>query len=165
MEIKYDSNGNLSPYGKIEVNEKEFRDCFVEDHPGSKKRTELYAKFLEYQKALLDSVKSDVEQLIDGSWVSSKPDPQDIDLVNLVKIRYFCEQDFKDKCLISKFGSKERFDVDAYLVIVLPEDDPRYKDITKNWLDYWEKLWSFDRNGNEKGYIVMKATYNEVNHE
>ena len=160
--MTYDSIGNLTLVGKIEINAEEFKGTFVEAFPESVTRDSIYEGFQAYQETLLNTVMSDTEQWIDGSWVSNKQNPGDIDLVNLVELQSFTPTEFVRNKLHTKYGSVRKYQVDAYVIIVCPEDDPRYDVLTKKTMEYWDKWWSHDRNDNEKGYIVLKTKYQGV---
>lgn len=162
--MQYDSNGNLTPSGKIEVDAEDFKRHFVDAYPESATRQRIYEGFQAYQETLLNVFGCNVEQWIDGSWVSNKQDPNDIDVVSLIDSE-FIESDevyfnkmYSNK-LLTVFGSKDKFMVDAYAFILFPEDDPRYDLVTRKMMVYWDDWWSHDSDHNEKGYIVLKTQF------
>lgn len=157
--MQYDSNGNLTPSGKIEVDAEDFKRHFVDAYPESATRHRIYEGFQAYQETLLNTVRSDIEQWIDGSWVSYKQDPNDIDVVNLVDSQFFEPSEFYRNKLYTKHGSKERYMVDAYVIVVYPKDDPRYYIVTQRSMDFWDDWWSHDRKRNKKGYIALKTQF------
>ncbi len=162
MYMDYDIQGNLLPPGQIEINDVEFRLSFVDAYPKSVNRPMIYQGYLQYKSTIENTVTVDFEQWINGSWVSNKPNPNDIDLVILVGLPDVKPDIFVHNQLLNKYGSKDKYHVDAYLIIVCPEDDPRYDVLTKKTMEYWDKWWSHDRNNNEKGYIVLKTQFQGV---
>ena len=65
--------------------------------------------------------------------------PGDIDLVNLIELQSFTPTEFVRNKLHTKYGSVSEYQVDAYVIIVCPEDDPRYDVLTKKTMEYWDK--------------------------
>ena len=160
--MNYDTKGNLTPYEQIEIDTKEFKISFVDSFPDSKSRTIIFSGYCRYQKELIQTARADVTQWVNGSWTTTKPDPNDMDLVNLIPHDCLLDntlQSIYQKRLTSNNGSSQTYNVDAYIVVILPETDPRYTVLTKEPLEYWHKWWGHDRQDNPKGYIVLRTIY------
>jgi hypothetical protein len=84
MKITFDEKGNLEPYHLISMNLTTLEANFVYDFPNSNKRKILFQNLINYQLDLRNLLKMSFIQWIDGSFVSNKLNPQDIDLVNLI---------------------------------------------------------------------------------
>src|SRR4051812_37261343 len=76
----FDSNGNL-PQGDYSPSELEFESRFV-NVPLSTTRSSVYSAFQRHRADLLaNNVSPFAPCLLDGSFTTSKQDPEDIDLV------------------------------------------------------------------------------------
>ncbi|MDD2229630.1 MAG: hypothetical protein PHY48_09480 [Candidatus Cloacimonetes bacterium] len=163
--MNYDTKGNLTPYQQIEIDAKEFESSFVDSYPDSKSRTIIFNGYCQYQTELIKIVRADITQWINGSWTTTKLDPKDMDLVNIIPHDCLINstlQSIYQKELTSENGSSQTYNVDAYIVVMLPETDPRYTVLTKEPLEYWHKWWGHDRQNNPKGYVALKSLYVEV---
>jgi hypothetical protein len=83
--LNFDERGNLKPYECIHSSVDELKDYFVTAIK-SETRISNFEKYLKYSADLkqLSGGKS-LKQWINGSFVTMKPDPDDIDLVRLSK--------------------------------------------------------------------------------
>lgn len=91
---------------------------------------------------------------IDGSFVTNKMNPNDIDLVNILE---FSGVLGKNNEKIKQFFAdvaKTKYDVDAYLVFVYEENDNRFED-TFDSLLYWKDFFGSDKNNLPKGLIEI----------
>ncbi|HLG02636.1 MAG TPA: hypothetical protein VI731_03515 [Bacteroidia bacterium] len=118
--LSFNSKGHLKPSGLIHSTIDEMKEILV-DGFDSETRLVHFQNFLKYShelKQLLGGMK--LTQWIDGSFVTKKLNPKDIDLVTFVKHN-----------LIKKTGQKlapfkagkswETFGVDAYIIEIHPE--------------------------------------------
>ena len=76
------TDGLLAP-GRHTVTAAEFKATFVEGFPDSSTRAALYTRWLRHRAAILGHVPI-LSQWIDGSFVTNKDDPGDIDVVTIM---------------------------------------------------------------------------------
>lgn len=127
----------------------------IYDFPESQRRKGLFDNFVGYLRVLCSTYKP-VEVWLDGSFVTKKLNPGDIDLLVVLPIEDFMH------CHNS--GNKEKsfknFGLDCYYWI--DPNDPQINEsqvISKAEVDghieYWKKQYGFDREMNPKGILVF----------
>lgn len=156
--IKFDSRGFLKPYQPIRCSLEEFKyhfvDCFT-----SETRLSNYKNYIRYSDHLKDLLGgTELFQWVNGSFVTKKTNPNDIDLITFVS-----------HDLIKKTGNKlasftpekcwEEFGVDAYIIEVLPESNKLYHYTLSDKM-YWLNLFGhtrINRKGikNAKGFLEI----------
>lgn len=130
--------------------EQGLRVAFVDPFPASQRRLELLTRFLSLTQ-LIRSIGLDSEAWLDGSFVTTKPDPEDVDVVF-----------FFDRAQIDTLRAPEhrtliqlsnrplmlvRYLCDVYYD---PADDQARR-------DYWLQKFGHDRNGHgRKGIAVFR---------
>lgn len=149
MEFSFDIRGYLKPYGKNTISEKDLKTGFVDPFDEDSSRKRLYEGYLKYNselKALLKNQK--YLQWVDGSFISTKIHPKDIDLVNLIDYKLI--DAYKDELqrFINRRG-KEEYGIDGYIVRIYPEGHKNYIR-TKSDLIYWENWFSKSRMNRRK---------------
>jgi len=132
----------------------EFIERFVEVD-GSRKRKPIFNKYQLY----CERFKSILVKLwVDGSYITSKLNPSDIDLTvhfdaikfdDLRIIEVMERVHFMDRTYI-----KRQYECDTLPVPVYPEDHPYYP-ITKAQSAHWRKWFTKDREGILKGLIEI----------
>jgi len=133
--------------GFCDIAESDFERLFVTPF-NSTTRKELCAKFREWLQAV-KAIPIPLEIWIDGSFVTYKPDPSDVDLVCVYN---------KDEADALDLDHAERFDRLLWLgpmkeqygchVIPIPGDDLYLKNI-------WLNMFGHDRGGMPKGMFKI----------
>jgi hypothetical protein len=134
--LTFDTRGNLKPYQPIQSSVTEMKKYLVDQMRTSDTRIENYVRYRKYATAL-KRLLPDVElkQWINGSFVTRKTNPKDIDLITFI-----------DHSQVKRLGTKlddfrpERswdvFEVDAYILEVYPEKS-QYYNFTQSDVAYW----------------------------
>ncbi len=154
-QLNFDNHGNLFPYEPIEVDLDTLEAYFVTAFPKSQTRKRLFENYLRYIYRFQDEVFPFFEQYINGSFVTKKENPKDIDIVTFLDYTVY-EKREKSKTL-DKFWafSLEDKGIDAYLVRDYPTNHP-FNIETQQWKDYWSKLYSNNRNTTpSKGFLKI----------
>ena len=152
--LNFDVRGNLTPYQAIPSKIKEFKKYLV-DEIDSDSRADNYKKYIKYSndlKALLG--KAEMKQWVNGSFVTKKRNPKDIDLITFI-----------DSATIQKLGDKlgefigtrsnESYGVDAYIIEVYP---PNSKNAFRTEFDTVEWLYLFSHTKkNRRGQVFEKG--------
>ncbi len=110
--LQFDEKGHLMPYEIIELTLSEFETSFVDGLDDRTHRRGLFQKYLSFLEDLKVSLGVPFYQWVDGSFVTTKVFPGDIDLV------IFLDYDW----LVKKMGvildyknhSHEKYKVDAH---------------------------------------------------
>ncbi|CAN5178406.1 hypothetical protein BH09BAC5_BH09BAC5_22230 [soil metagenome] len=141
--INFDSRGYLKPYEPISSNVKELKKYFVDEFDSEIRLAHFhnYTRYSNDLKKLLGGIP--LRQWINGSFVSKKTNPKDIDFVTFV-----------DHTLIKKLnrkldsykadGSWEEYGVDAYIIEVYSENNPHQK-FTEFDMREWQELFCMTR--------------------
>ena len=160
MKFSFDIRGHLSPYGKNEVDPEDFKAVFVDPFEANSSRHKLYEGFLSYNqdlKALLAPQK--YVQWVDGSFISTKINPRDIDVVNLIEVN-LVEQYEQELSRFTAHEGKRNYGIDGYVIRIYPEGHPKYVR-TQSDLVYWEHWFSHSRMNRAKkrflkGFVEIK---------
>lgn len=89
MDLQFDKHGFLFPYEIINVDISTFETFFVNQFKENLKRKKLFEAWQTYNKALLNSVqpKNEIRQWIDGSFITTKSLPNDMDIITFIQQR------------------------------------------------------------------------------
>jgi hypothetical protein len=128
----------------------EVRNICVDSFVKKERREILFGKFLDFL-AFFSQTGLQAELWIDGSFLSEKPEPGDIDLVFLVERSDVKAQPIAIQAILYDIFTvgndmKYRFDCDVYFA---------YKDDI-NRIKYWEDWFGKDRTGRQKGIISIQ---------
>lgn len=155
--LSHDSNGNPIPYSFIPLDLTDIHFNLVERIPESKTRGVIFNGYQNYCKDIHMVVKNEIEQWIDGSFTTTKTDPNDIDIVNCIHVKDL--DSLKDRIfpfLTDKGTPKLSYHVDGYLLPLCDNGDPRYMYFYSKYV-YWEKWFGRDRQNNKKGIVKTKV--------
>ena len=135
--ISFDKKGNLKPFGAIQISVDEFEDYFVRDFISST-RAANFEKYVRYSRDLKKITGGKpLKQWINGSFVTKKTNPKDIDLVTFLDHGHFVKLGTKLNIFKPRL-SWEHYGVDAYLVEVFPASSKHAKYTAHDkaeWLD------------------------------
>ena len=150
----FDQNGNL-PVGFINGTIGEFKERFVVELDGSVTRGDIFSMYLNYCKKM-DYLEVAVEQWVDGSYITNKEDPSDIDLVthiDALKANESAELQEDLTKLLDNAHCKSQYRCDVYVIPIYPKELPDEYRIYKKSEKYWSKWFGKDRAGNPKGIV------------
>jgi hypothetical protein len=99
--LSFDTNGFIVPYAAVACTIDTLYDQFVSRFPISSTRATLFHEWTKYNRLLRREVGVDFEQWIDGSFISSKLNPKDIDVVSFIP---FAAYD-RHEAILDKFWS------------------------------------------------------------
>jgi hypothetical protein len=149
----------LFPPGLNTVTTDELRSICVDAFPLSATRKAIFQNLLEVMQRLADnSIVGDL--WVDGSFVTSKFNPRDVDIVLCVSF------DLYDNC---SAGQRAVFDwiesevlhtdyrCDGYILMEWPVDHPFHSEgvVARN---YWSNLFGHTREAHEKGIAIVRLT-------
>jgi len=140
MKLTFDSRGNLFPYEITEISFEEFKASFVNSFSPDSKRYQLFEKYMTYMDDLSKLTTKNFYQWIDGSFISTKVNPRDLDIVTVLSFEDY-EKNKTD--LSQKFishNARKNYKVDAYIVGKYPENHEKYI-FTQSDLLYWMNLF------------------------
>lgn len=153
----FDANGQL-PAGVYSPTQRDFERRFVEV-TGSTTRRPIYTGFKEHCSDLfVHGISPDSEWLVDGSYLTAKLDPGDIDFVVAYDPAVLTpENSIIVDALLSGPTTKSTYHCDAYPLAILPASHPAYHSVTVRGREYWEKWFGRDRAGRPKGIVRLQG--------
>jgi hypothetical protein len=130
------------PFGDpITLSIGEFREIFVDNFPNSVTRKRLFDNWMDYIFDFQHEVFPFFEQWIDGSFISEKLNPVDLDFVTLFDGRVFELRD-NSKTLENFWSfSLQKEGLDAYLCPIYEENHPNNRQ-TLIFLERFRNLYS-----------------------
>ena len=156
--LNFNSNGLLAPDHNIQSTLAELENIFVTAIPSIKRR-ELFNKYLSYSTALKQLCNNaGLIQWVDGSFVTKKPEPGDIDIVTFID--FSIVEALNDKLTDYKHpASQNIFGVDAYIVKLYPTEHKYYNLYISDsayWMNHFNKTRR-NRIGNklQKGFLEI----------
>lgn len=134
-QLIFDENGHLHPYEVIATDIATLKTYFVDAFPNSTTRSQLYDNYLRYIYRFQDEIFPFFEQWINGSFVTQKENPKDIDFVIFLDYQVYEKREEK---VLDKFWtfSLEKEGLDAYLVKEYPNNHQlyeKYLTIRRTW--------------------------------
>lgn len=152
--MEFDINGNLEPYEIIYTDWATFKAKFVDAFPRSSTRQVIFDNFSVYMEKLSAIIGTDFHQWIDGSFVTRKLNPDDIDFVTFVNAKIFSHNEQKLN-LLREYSRGQSLRIDGYFVKNYPKDHKRF---VQSYLDsvHWMHDFGKDsRKGQSKGFIQL----------
>lgn len=154
----FNEHGVLPP-GRYPTTADEVEQRFVQTFPASLTRRALFDGWRRRRGELFDIVEIEAEWL-DGSFVTSKSDAGDIDVVVLVEATRVDSLAIESRRRLFELTNGPRplleFGCHSFIVPTHPEGHSRHA----NYLEsrgYWDRQWSRDRRAPEKGYLDVRG--------
>ena len=161
MSLNIEANGYLTP-GIHQAKISEVRLRFVVQFSRSNTRSAIFEGYERYITQLLADVSS-AKQFLNGSFVSSKNDPGDIDIVTFADADMIdalpYEAQLRLEALFDAESAKANYSCDAYFCPILPEGHPDHAR-TRASRKYWMGEFGYDRVDNPKGIIEVSISRN-----
>lgn len=157
--ITFDRKGLLTPNREISCTLLELKLNFV-DNIYSKTRLEIFNNYVEYSKSLKELLRiKELKQQINGSFVTKKINPKDLDFVTFINFDLFEEHEEALKAFTS---NQEWLDIgiDAYIIKVYPVEHELYSFYQGDksyWIDKFDKTRRNNRTGvkSSKGFLEI----------
>lgn len=161
MEIGFDLRGNLKPYTKIEMGLVEFERRFVLNIKESENRKLIFEEYSKYVFDLAELIGKPVIQWVDGSFLSKKINPRDIDVLTFIENDLYSQHQAKIDERFGKWHVKNFYEnVDAYTIRTYPEEHKKFP-VFQFERSYWTEMFSHTRVNRankrfQKGFIEIK---------
>ena len=147
MDILFDENGYLQPYEPIKMTWVDFEQNFV----FNAHRQDIFNQYQYFLSILKRMPIGTFHQWINGSFISRKALPKDIDLVSFVDSNFY--RRFEGK-LIDLQQEFKNYQIDAYFEPVFPTNHLLNAATRYNTAD-WKHLYGHDRQTRRKGFIQL----------
>ena len=149
--LQFDENGNLTPYQSIETTMAEFEKTFVSNFPRSQTRPAIFENYLRYLSDLKALVGGGFFQFLNGSFVTRKLNPADLDVVTFLDFDWI-EAHETELRPFKTAGFYPR--VDGYFEKTYPENHPFFARYRAD-LAYWHQIFIRSRFQKPKGFIKL----------
>jgi hypothetical protein len=161
IDINFDEKGNPTPYGIIETNISSLKGKYVDEFPSSITRRLIFNEYSGYIVYFFNALNNSWIQWINGSFTTNKENPNDIDLVNLVKVdnKFILNP---NKKLFNNPNSEEEYLVHSSFIPIYDSNDLRYSEVTEYLLNYWKKWFGQDKENKPKGIIQIEITQDTI---
>lgn len=140
--MQFDEHGHLMPYEVIELFLPAFQATFVDGMEDAEHRKILFRQYLQFVNEVKKAFGVAFFQWIDGSFVTTKPLPGDIDVVT------FLPYDIMTQKIGAIFhlreNAKSLYGVDAKFSPVCKWNH-RFFEESKKQETYWQSLYGFSR--------------------
>lgn len=154
----FEATGFLQP-GRHPSTPTEIRTRLVDPFGQSVTRADLMDGWLRRRADVSAIVPIEMEW-VNGSFVTEKLDPADIDVATFVRADFVDALTLTARQRLSEIVMgpvcRATYRCDAYFVPVFPRNhglEPLYH----RWRGYWDAQWSFDRSGVEKGFLDVRS--------
>lgn len=127
MEVKFNVRGHLMPYKRVHLTLSQFERIFVEEYGNESKRAKLFENFKAFTTDFSAEISQDYICWINGSFVSRKSNPKDIDFVILLDYQTVAEKEGIIKSNFLNKKSLKKYNLDAYILKIYPEEHENYK--------------------------------------
>ena len=148
MQLKFDEKGYLTPYGVVETD----KEVFIETFVFNQHRQKLCDCLFDFFEKLVALDLGVIFCWIDGSFVTRKDFPKDIDLAVFLDFNVFD----KTESRLLRFQNEFRGLLDIYFVPLFPENH-KYHPITLIRKNDFLDLYSKTRRNPVSGEISRKG--------
>lgn len=149
MKVSFDSRGYLKPYHKLELEFNEFKEIFVDAFDHTSSRHLIFENYSRFLQDFSIGISESFTHWIDGSFVTRKVNPRDIDFVTIIDFDTFVEKEALIERQFRLFGAKAAYQVDAYTIRKYPEGHEKYI-IYQGELVYWENWFGWTKKNRAK---------------
>jgi hypothetical protein len=151
--MEFDKNGNLYPYKVIEIDLEIFEQMFVSDFPFSITRKRIFENYLIYLENLKNIVNSSFYQWIDGSFITNKREPKDIDFVTFLDFEIYRKNEKEVTKLLNLRYDKANA-TDGYFIEVFPDGHKSFNNFQMDKIE-WLHTFGTSRTNQNKGIIQL----------
>lgn len=155
LSLKFNGSGYLDP-GFHNASLEDIEKHLVSAFPSSTTRQAIMDGYKRHRSDLT-AMGLAVEQFIDGSFVSTKNDPGDVDLVCLIDLDVVDALDPavrpQFEALVSGQVTKGTHSCDSYFCPTVPDTHPLYSKLRAQ-RKYWMGEFGFDRVDTPKGIVL-----------
>ena len=155
----FDMNGVLPP-GRYLATVLEIEHRFVATFPTSLTRRPIFQGWHRRREELFSLVEVECEW-VDGSFVTSKREPGDLDVVAFVSATEIAALTFADRARVVGLthGAYPQiaFGCHSFLTVVVDESQPAEHHNYLMTRGYWDRWWSRDRSVAPKGYLEVRG--------
>ena len=121
MSLSFNSRGFIKPYTKIESSVFEIEEVFVGPFPHSETRQLIFDNYLNYLDEFQRLITFNFTHWLDGSFMSKKIDPNDLDFVAFIDYRIYEQKEEQIFRIVEKYGYLK---LDNFVSQIFPINHP-----------------------------------------
>lgn len=157
--LQFDQNGYLTPSTIHQITLDEFQGIFVDAFANSETRRRLFDNYLDWVFDFRRDIFPEFTQWINGSFVTQKLNPNDIDFVTFLEGSVFENRDKQYEMDRFWSFSNENKGLDAYLLAEVKPGHPDFLELTR-FKNIWTKRFTTGSKGDnshtiQKGFIQI----------
>lgn len=139
----------------------EFELRHIQGHPDSTTRPAIFISYQDYLRDFRSLIGVGFKQWVNGSFTTKKTDPKDIDIINFISHDVITDSSIEDLAVFQTHGgSRDRYQVDAYIIPVYPLESEKYWRVTLLMANSWASKFGFEENtGKEKNVAQLLFTW------
>jgi hypothetical protein len=141
--LEFDRDGLLTPYEEIITDLQHIEEFFVDNFPLSFTRRKLFSNYLDYLNEFSSQITPNFVQWINGSFVTKKRNPNDIDFVVFLDYQLFEQRQENLKPFYS--DKLEEKGLDAYICELYPPNHKHYESLTLYYQEQWVRRFSYTK--------------------
>ncbi len=122
MSLIFNEFGYLTPQDAIQSDIESFETVFVNGFVNSNTRSPIFEKYLSYIHAFKQEIMPEFRQWVDGSFVTKKLNPKDIDIVTFIPFEVYEKHRKEIEAKFIMEGAARHYKVDAYAIKSYPEE-------------------------------------------
>lgn len=153
MPLNFTPNGHLSPAKEISSNENELVYYFVDGISNSNTRKQLFNSYLNFILDFSQKISPNFTLWINGSFVTKKAHPNDIDLVIFLEAFIFQDKQVELNSIQQKYQEEN---LDLYFVKAYPKEHKRYFWYISKQME-WRHLFTKTRKHKRTGKSFSKG--------
>lgn len=156
---EFDKNGYIYPHKVIETTIEDFERFFVLNLEDGDHRRFLFQNYLSYVNAFKTIVNGSFYQLINGSFITRKNKPGDIDIVTFMDYKIIEAEHYSLKFFMT--NSKSLYLIDGYFAPICNAEhvySQKAIEIEKYWLNLFGKSGE-DETGNRYPKGIIKILF------
>jgi hypothetical protein len=150
--LEFDFDGHLKPYGAINIPLVHLKVILEAYFVQTKHRENLLIHYLSFLEELFELLNFPAFQYLDGSFVTNKFLPRDLDLVTFIDYRDFEAHENELKTLLER---NKKLNLDCYFEKLYPEGHKHFFRFQSDLL-YWEALFSQTKKKKRKGFLKIE---------
>ncbi|HEV7351075.1 DUF6932 family protein [Telluribacter sp.] len=155
MELTFDIRGNVTPAHKVNLNIDDVKQIFVNSFEPDSTRYPIFKRYEQFLADFANLVTPTFTQWINGSFISTSVNPNDIDFVTLIDAEIYQLHQALIEQWFRLQGARNLYGVDAYTIRHYPEHHERRWQ-TEMDLAYWNNWFSRTR-ANRAGHKFNKG--------
>ena len=142
----FDEKGLITPANEVAMTLAEFEERFVKAVPSTSTRHTIFSSYLHFVDRFRTEIDSSFTHWLNGSFVTNKTDPNDLDLVTFIDDAIYADKQVLIDGVFRLSGARQHFPgIDAYTVRRYPDSNQVGCSVAYLDTAYWRDLFAQTR--------------------